>query len=214
MPRDVQASSRIPASPLQFSQLENPAFLTTASFHGRRRQGLHRSEALFDIENFSEANRKQGNARGHRRIISIGGRSNAGNDSMPQLNSGRHVALGEPGLIEAVGQDNKNGAFAAAVIARTSIRKDRDLIEVLPVIHFDQSKGTPPDSPQYPSDYLVFEVLEGKSDWSENEVSEFRAWIENDAGLREWITDHRRRLDEAIRASPHWQLEELEELGL
>jgi hypothetical protein len=64
---------------------------------------------------------------------------------MPQLESGRHVALGEPGLIEPVGQDNENGAFAAAVIARTSIRTDRDLIEVLPVIYFDESKGTPPD---------------------------------------------------------------------
>lgn len=133
---------------------------------------------------------------------------------MPQLASGRHVALDEPGIIEAVGQEYANGALKAALIARTSIRKDWDLVEVLPVFYFDESKGTPPDCPQYPSDYLVFEILEGKSDWSEDEVSEFRAWIENDAGLRKWITDYRRRLDEAIRTSPHWQMEELDELGL
>jgi hypothetical protein len=132
---------------------------------------------------------------------------------VPQLESGRHVALGEPGLVEAVSQEYENGALKAALIARTSIRKDWDLVEVLPVVYFDESQGAPPDCPQYPSGYLVFEIFEGVSDWSEDEVSDFRAWLENDAGLQEWVADYRRRLDEAIRTSPHWRIEEVEELG-
>jgi hypothetical protein len=133
---------------------------------------------------------------------------------MPQLASGRHVALGEPGLIEAVNQDDEKGAVRAALIARTSIQKAWHLAEVLPVIYFDESQGTPPDCPRYPSGWLVYEVLEGRSDWTEEEVAEFRAWMEYDPGLQQWLSNYLRRLDEAIRNSPRWRLEDLDDFGL
>lgn len=132
---------------------------------------------------------------------------------MPQLKSGRHVALGEPGLIEAVSQDDETKALSAVLITRTSIQEPWDLAEVLPVVYFDETRGTPPDCPRYPSGFLVYEVLEGKSDWREDEVSEFRTWIENDAGLQQWLAHYLRRLDEAIRPELLGQLEELKNDG-
>lgn len=120
---------------------------------------------------------------------------------MPQLESGRHVAVGEPGLIEAVRQADETGALNAVMLTRTSIHDTRDLVGLLPVVYFDESRGTPPDCPKYPSGLLVHEVLEGQSDWSDDEVAEFRSWIENHAGLHGWLADYLVRLDEAIRAS-------------
>lgn len=132
---------------------------------------------------------------------------------MPQLKSGRHVALGEPGLIEAVSQDNETKALGAVLITRISIQEPWNLAEVLPVVYFDESRGAPPDCPRYPSGFLVYEVLEGKSDWDDAEVAELRDWVENDAGLQQWIADYLRRLDEAIQSLPSWELEALEKEG-
>lgn len=132
---------------------------------------------------------------------------------MPQLESGRHVAVGEPGLIEAVTQADETGALKAALIARTSILRAWDLLEVLPVIYFDETQGTPPDCPRYPSGFLVYEILEGRPNWSDGEVAEFRTWIESNAGLNRWLADYRVRLDDAIRESPWWTVDELEDLA-
>ncbi len=120
---------------------------------------------------------------------------------MPQLESGRHVAVGEPGLIEAVSQADETAALNAVMLTRTSIQNTRDLVELLPVVYFDERKGTPPDCPKYPSGLLVHDVLEGRSDWSEEEVTEFRSWIENHTGLQQWLADYLEQLDEAIRTS-------------
>lgn len=124
---------------------------------------------------------------------------------MPQLESGRHVAVGEPGLIEAVRQADETGALNAVMLTRTSIRKTQDLAELLPVVYFDEREGTPPDCPKYASGLLVHEVLEGKSDWSDDEVTEFRAWIKNHTGLQQWLADYLEQLDEAIRTTRSWQ---------
>lgn len=132
---------------------------------------------------------------------------------MPKLESGRHVALGDPGLIEAVSQEDEVAALNAVLITRTSIQGARHLAEVLPVIYFDESRGRPPECPRYHSGFLVYEVLEGKSDWGEDEVTEFRDWIENDADLRRWLSDYLRRLGEAIRPELLGQAEELEKDG-
>ena len=118
---------------------------------------------------------------------------------MPQLQSGRHVAVAEPGLIEAITQGDEYSALAAIMEVRTSIRDTRDLIELLPVVYFDESEGTPPDCPSYFSGLLVREVLEGQSDWSDDEVAEFRSWTRNHAELHQWLADYLERLDDAIR---------------
>jgi hypothetical protein len=124
---------------------------------------------------------------------------------MPQLQSGRHVAVGEPGLIEAITRGDENSALSAIMGSRLSIRSTRDLVALLPVVYFDESQGTPPDCPKYPSGLLVHEVLEGQSDWSDEEVAEFRSWIENHAGLQQWLADYLERLDDAIRNAWIWQ---------
>lgn len=124
---------------------------------------------------------------------------------MPQLESGQHVAVAEPGLVEAVTQADEAGALNAVMATRTSIQDQRDLVELLPVVYFDEREGTPPVCPQYPSGLLVQDVLEGQSDWSDDEVSDFRSWVENNAGLQDWLAGYLERLDEAIKKSRSWQ---------
>lgn len=128
---------------------------------------------------------------------------------MPQLQSGRHVAVGEPGLVEAITQGDEDSALATIMHSRASIRDTRDLVDLLPVVYFNESEGTPPDCPRYPSGLLVHEVLEGQSDWSDEEVAEFRSWIENHAGLHRWLADYLERLDDAIRNARIWQSSDL-----
>ncbi len=123
---------------------------------------------------------------------------------MPQLQSGRHVAVSEPGLIEAITQGDENIALGVIMGSRLSIRNTRDLAELLPVVYFDDSAGTPPDCPRYPSGLQVHEVLNGQSDWSDEEVEEFRSWIETNEGLHQWLAGYLDRLNDTIRNAKIW----------
>lgn len=124
---------------------------------------------------------------------------------MPQLQSGRHVAVSEPGLIEAISQGDETVALGVIMGSRLSIRNTRDLVELLPVVYFEDSAGTPPNCPKYPSGLRVHEVLNGHSDWSDEEVEEFRSWIENNEGLHQWLAGYLERLDDATRNARIWQ---------
>lgn len=126
---------------------------------------------------------------------------------MPQLKSGRHVALSATPYLDALASANDDSAYFAIVALRLHASTPGALRDHLVIEYFLEGEGTPPNAPTHPSGYCVADVLEGRSDWTTDEVAEFRQFIEQEPRFGAWLQSQFDEIDHTIRKSPHWESE-------
>lgn len=85
---------------------------------------------------------------------------------MPQLKSGRHVAVSASPYLDALAADKDESRYFAIVALRLHAGTPQALRDHLVIGYFGEDQGTPPDAPSYNSGYCVSDVLEGRSDWN------------------------------------------------
>lgn len=129
---------------------------------------------------------------------------------MPQLKSGRHVALSASPYLDALTSGPSETKYFAIVALRTSAATPEALRDHLVVGYFLESGGTPPNSPSFDSGYCVADVLEGRSDWSPDEVEEFRAFLTNEPRFGPWLQAQFDELSQAIHDNAAWESDLLE----
>jgi len=107
--------------------------------------------------------------------------------------------------LAAEGADEQLYSFI--VTYRLTVAAPSDLVQYLPVIYFDAESGIPPDCPRFDSGYLVRDVLSGAAGWTQEEIDEFRAWLDGNDALIEWVAQEFVAVDQAIKTSRYWQSE-------
>lgn len=123
---------------------------------------------------------------------------------MPQLKSGRHVATTLDGLMNAITHGTPESVSYAILALRLLANKPASLRGAAAVVYF--RNGPPPDGEAYHSGFSVLDVLAGKAGWSEDEIQEFREWLDGNAAT-EWLKSEHQRLHAAATASPVWDTE-------
>lgn len=129
---------------------------------------------------------------------------------MPQLKSGRHVALSASPYLDALKSGSDESRYFAIVALRLHAATPQALRHHLVIGYFVEGRGTPPDAPSYNSGYCVGDVLEGRSDWSADEVEEFRAFVTTEPRFDPWLRARFEELHQAILDNPVWGSDLLE----
>lgn len=128
---------------------------------------------------------------------------------MPQLKSGRHVALSASPYLDALWSEKDESRYFAIVALRLHANSPEALRNHLVIGYFVEGQGTPPDAPSYNSGYCVADVLEGRSDWSPEEVDEFRQFLD-EPRIEAWLQAQFDEIDAAIEDNPVWGSELLD----
>ena len=129
---------------------------------------------------------------------------------MPQLKSGRHVALSASPYLDALTSGSDESKYFAIVALRLNIATPEALRDHLVVGYFVAGEGIPPNAPSYNSGYCVADVLESRSDWSLDEVEEFRTFLTTEPRFGPWLQAQFDELNQAIQDNPVWGSELLE----
>lgn len=129
---------------------------------------------------------------------------------MPQLKSGRHVALSASPYLDALKSGPDESRYFAIVALRLHAATPLALRDHLVVGYFKEGEGRPPNAPCYDSGYCVADVLEGRSGWSADEVEEFRAYLTGDPRFGPWLQANLDELNQAIQDNPVWGSELLD----
>ncbi len=121
---------------------------------------------------------------------------------MPQLPSGLRVAVSISPYLDALDEDNENAAYYAVIALSLHASTPEDLMRhaVVGVI----PEGLPVDGTAYRTGYCVADILEGRSDWSAEDVEAFREFLASDR-VRVWLAEDFAELMAAIREHPVWQ---------
>jgi hypothetical protein len=125
---------------------------------------------------------------------------------MPQLKSGRHVGVSIRSYIDALTAGQEESMYFAIVALRLNVVTPEALRDHVLIVYFDESKGAPPHAPAYSSGYCVADVLEGRTDWSLDEVEEFRAFL-TEPRFAHWLQAQFDALNQVIRDHPLWALD-------
>lgn len=123
---------------------------------------------------------------------------------MPQLSSGRHVALSASPYLDAVASEKDESKYFAIVALRLHASTREALRDHLVIGYFVEGQGTPPNAPTYNSGYALGDVLEGRTDWRPDEVDDLREFVERNPRFQPWLQAEFAAIDEAIRTSPVW----------
>lgn len=121
---------------------------------------------------------------------------------MPQLKSGRHVALSIIPYVDAISSGTDEEKYAAIVAILMDIPTPQALKNQLIVCYYDESKGTPPDAPIYSSGHCVADILDGRSNWASDEVEEFRSFLDSTPSFIPWLKIQFDELMQIIRNNP------------
>lgn len=120
---------------------------------------------------------------------------------MPQLKSGRHVALSVSPYLDAINSGSEEQRFFAIVAVLMNAGTPEALRNHVVIGYFIESEGTPPDAPCHISGYCVGDVLEGRSDWAPDEVDELTALLD-EPRFHQWLGAQFDVIDHAIKGSP------------
>jgi hypothetical protein len=129
---------------------------------------------------------------------------------MPQLSSGRHVGISINPYLDALSCGRDESRFYAIVALRLNAATPEALRSHVAIVYFVDGAGMPPNAPLYYPGYTVADVLEGRSDLTEQEVTEFRAFLA-EPRFEAWLQDRFREIDQAIRNNPVWSSELMQE---
>lgn len=101
---------------------------------------------------------------------------------MPQLPSGRHVALsGDYTLALA-----RKGDLRLSLGFTMHVQSADDLAPLLNVIYFKPAEGKPGPGEPYPSGLMLSDVGTEKCDWSDEDTAFFSEWLASDA-VQQWL---------------------------
>jgi hypothetical protein len=125
---------------------------------------------------------------------------------MPKLKSGRHIAVESPDLAEKLKSGTSDEIYSLVVLYRLNVRTPEDIIPLLSVVYFKE-QGDPPRSP-FRSGFLIQDVLEGKSEWAPEEISEFREWLDGNQKLKAAVAVEFEEINKAIKDSLVWDSDE------
>jgi len=120
---------------------------------------------------------------------------------MPKLCSGRHVGVTAELLLDRIRYGEDHIIYGTIVAYRLSVHSPAELLRVLPVAYFDESKGEPPNAPAYPSGFTVAQALAGEAGWSAEEIEDFKRWT-GEERVQRWLAEQYAEINAAIRASP------------
>ncbi|MCA8967517.1 MAG: hypothetical protein KDC48_21730 [Planctomycetes bacterium] len=123
---------------------------------------------------------------------------------MPKLSSGRHVAIAPFALVDLFRYAEHEEFYRRVLLFRLRLRKPADLLRSVPVARFDETAGEPPNAPAYRTGFNVADVLDGKAGWTEQEVDEFRHWLDTDPRLPGELQAAFDEINDVIRDSPFW----------
>lgn len=91
----------------------------------------------------------------------------------------------------------------AIVALRVHANTPRALRDQLVSGYCIEGQGTPPNAPSYDSGFCVADVLEGRTDWSPDEVEEFRRFLD-EPRIGAWLQVQYDEIDDAIRNNAVW----------
>lgn len=124
---------------------------------------------------------------------------------MPKLSSGRHVALSASPYLDALDGESDEAKYFAIVALRLHAGNPEALRDHLVIGYFVDDEGAPPNAPVRDSGYCVADVLAGRTDWSDDEIEEFRRFIDSDPRFGPWLQSQFDEINEAIRSNPVWR---------
>lgn len=129
---------------------------------------------------------------------------------MPQLKSGRHVTLSVSPYLNALTSGPDESKYFAVVALRLNVSTLGALRDHLVVGYFVEGEGVPPNAHSYNSGYCVADILEGRSNWSSDEVDEFRVFLIEDLNFGPWLQAQFDEINQTIQDNPVWGTELME----
>lgn len=123
---------------------------------------------------------------------------------MPQLKSGRHVALSASPLLDKIKFGSDASVSYTILAYRFEVSSPQKLRDFLTVGYFREGEGGPLDALSYDSGFLVRDVLAGRAGWSADEVDEFEQWLSTSAPLDAWLVEEFNAINHVIRNSLVW----------
>lgn len=121
---------------------------------------------------------------------------------MPQLSSGRHIAISADPIHDNIAKGKDGKRYAAILVFRLTVHNAAELRNHMRVAFYHLTKGTPSVESSFDSGFSVADVLNGKADFSDAEVDEFRHWLDTDPRVEPYITGEYQRINQAILHSP------------
>lgn len=122
---------------------------------------------------------------------------------MPQLKSGRQFILSCSPLKHALSSGTNEQMYYRILQYRLSVHSAVDILPLATIGYFDLTGNGPPSGTTHDAGFTAGDVLEGLTDWSSEEVEEFRAWSVGDA-VDQWLVDQFGDINETIKNSPVW----------
>lgn len=113
---------------------------------------------------------------------------------MPQLPSGRHVALSGDGALALA----RKGNLALSMAFTTEVKSAEDLSPLINVIYFKHIDGVAGPGESYPSGLMLSDVGTEKCDWPAEDVAFFNQWLVSDIA-KQWQQNVFDELAELIR---------------
>lgn len=117
------------------------------------------------------------------------------------------MALSASPYLDAVTAGTDAQRYFAIVALRLNALTPEALVKHLVIAYFVEGTGTPPDARNYNSGLCVGDILEGRSDWSADEVDELRHLVTDDPRFKPWLQAQFDEIDAAIQTSPLWNSE-------
>ena len=113
---------------------------------------------------------------------------------MPQLPSGRHVGLSADPVLDLA----RKGNFQLTIGVIMGITCPDDLDPLINVVYFRTVEGTTGRGEPYVSGLMLSQIGTADCDWSAEDLSAFRAWLELDSS-RKWKRGVYDELQEIVR---------------
>lgn len=126
---------------------------------------------------------------------------------MPQLKSGRHVAFSTSPYLDALGAEKDEAKYFAIFALRVHASTPQALRDHVVIGYFVEGGGIPPHAPSYDSGYCVADVLEGRTDWSPDDIEDLRQFMAHDPRFGPWLQAQFDDINVAIRDNPVWDSE-------
>ena len=129
---------------------------------------------------------------------------------MPQLRTGRRFGLSVYPYLQVLQSGSSEQQYYAVVALRINASSPIALRDHVVIAYFSEDQGTPPNAPTYNSGLSVADVLDGRADWSRDEVDEFRAFIMDDSRLGPWLDQRYSEIESAIQNCSLWNSQLME----